>query len=257
MDSQQAVVPQAMPPDNVLESEQNAEPMDWQHPDVTIASKIAVCPNKDKPNNPFRNTVLYLLIELHRWATFYGSDLEPKLKLAQSGFFLNITKDAVQCNFCGVKIPGESIKEFGDFNVDLLHNSSCPMMSNPNQSDNIPTVEKDYKFEVIRLFSFSTAGWNAPVPIIDVAKSGFFWTGIEDNCQCIYCNLQVRGWKLGDTPDAVHYKYSSNCRFLNDKPVGNVKIGEELQYWQPITAEGIPSSSQNINPFPQSERKSE
>jgi hypothetical protein len=203
---------------------------------------------------------LLLQMALHRLFTFpreWPISI-PKLDLARNGFFLNLTQDAVQCYFCKFKILRNS--NYSTINdVDAAHRQispNCQLMVNPNGSDNIPISDtSSYRYEAHRLFSLLNTNWTAPVDPYDLAKSGFYWTGSTDNCRCVFCRLDVRGWEPGDTADGEHRKWNSSCVFLNRRTVGNIKIGDELQPLPLMNDEAgfAPRSNFNITPFARSE----
>ncbi|XP_059471940.1 baculoviral IAP repeat-containing protein 3-like [Neocloeon triangulifer] len=148
---------------------------------------------------------LILKIALHRLFTFplnFEIDPEP---LAEAGLFYDRDKEAIKCNFC----------KFETKDTTCLRG-------------NIESV-LNYKYESHRLYStLKKKDWRFVTPV-DLAKSGFYYSGQEDNCCCIFCNLEVRGWEMGDTPDGEHKRWNKNCPFLiNPGGVVNIKIGEEL-----------------------------
>ncbi|KAF4525085.1 hypothetical protein B566_EDAN015964, partial [Ephemera danica] len=184
----------------------------------------------DSYNNPTRAEVLLPELAMHRYFTFPKdwNQAVPKLDLANSGFFFNHAQDAIQCFFCKVKISGY----MNTSNVNTKHRElcpSCPLMTSAPSCSNIPIGDvTSYRYEANRLFSLLTTNWTAPIDVYDLAKSGFYWTGTSDNCRCVFCRLEVRGWETGDTADGEHRRWNSSCVFLNGRTVGNVPIGLEL-----------------------------
>ncbi|CAB3388883.1 Hypothetical predicted protein [Cloeon dipterum] len=75
-----------------------------------------------------------------------------------------------------------------------------------NDSENVPMGKSlddhlNYNYEAHRLYSLLKKNdWQYVTPF-DLAKSGFYYSGCEDNVICVFCNLEVRGWEEGDTPD--------------------------------------------------------
>jgi len=45
----------------------------------------------------------------------------------------------------------------------------------------------------------------------DLAETGFFWVGKEDQTTCWWCNVTVGGWGVNDNPWAEHQKNSPGC----------------------------------------------
>lgn len=57
----------------------------------------------------------------------------------------------------------------------------------------------------------------------NMAMSGLYFTGIDDNIKCAFCSVGIHKWMPGDDPIADHYKYSRNCSLLrNPKKTMNV-----------------------------------
>ena len=51
---------------------------------------------------------------------------------------------------------------------------------------------------------------------LELAKSGFIYTGREDNVQCVGCSAEIGDWELGDSPEIEHKKVSPLCVFVAD-----------------------------------------
>ncbi|XP_065340488.1 baculoviral IAP repeat-containing protein 7-B-like [Cloeon dipterum] len=86
----------------------------------------------------------------------------------------------------------------------------------------------NFKFEAHRLSSLlKKIDWKHVEPF-GLAKSGFYYTGVDDKVRCTFCNLEVRGWEEGDTPDGEHTRWNPNCPFMrNRQSVPNIEIGNE------------------------------
>ncbi|XP_059472154.1 death-associated inhibitor of apoptosis 2-like [Neocloeon triangulifer] len=174
---------------------------------------------------------LILKIALHRLFTFplnFEIDPEP---LAEAGLFYDQDKEAIKCNFCKFVTKDTTCLRGKTAYEILKMTPKCVI--NKRSSKNVPlgNIESvlNYKYESHRLYStLKKKDWRFVTPV-DLAKSGFYYSSQEDNCRCIYCNLEVRGWEKGDTPDGEHKRWNENCPFLrNPGGVVNIKIGEEL-----------------------------
>ena len=49
----------------------------------------------------------------------------------------------------------------------------------------------------------------------ELAKAGFYYTGQGDTVVCFACKLRLREWEVTDEAMFEHYKWSSDCDFLN------------------------------------------
>ncbi|AAQ99055.1 inhibitor of apoptosis protein [Neodiprion lecontei nucleopolyhedrovirus] len=80
-----------------------------------------------------------------------------------------------------------------------------------------------YRYEKKRLESFDS--W--PVKYIkseDLAKSGFYYTGISDIVRCFDCRIEIKHWKEHDDPTYEHRRWSERCRMVREITCGNVPL---------------------------------
>lgn len=49
----------------------------------------------------------------------------------------------------------------------------------------------------------------------DMAKAGFFYTGISDKVICFSCGLKLNQWQPTDEPLAEHAKHLGTCEFMS------------------------------------------
>jgi Inhibitor of Apoptosis domain len=111
----------------------------------------------------------------------------------------------------------------------LYFRATCPLMKEEDLGD-MPIVNpNNYMFEAHRLYSLLVSTWrNKNISIYDLAKNGFYFTGQDDNCRCVFCKLEVRGWEQGDTAETEHRRWNPRCAFLQpNNQTGNKAIGEE------------------------------
>lgn len=79
----------------------------------------------------------------------------------------------------------------------------------------IETIMLDEK---IRCNSFSL-GWPHEkffIPVKILAKTGFYFTGVNDCVKCVFCGINLDSSKSEDNIIHEHYKYSANCQFLSN-----------------------------------------
>lgn len=54
------------------------------------------------------------------------------------------------------------------------------------------------------------------VSVEEMTRCGLYFTGIDDNVKCVFCNIMLNKWQRGARPIIVHYKYNPKCPFFND-----------------------------------------
>lgn len=78
--------------------------------------------------------------------------------------------------------------------------------------------------ESIRLHTFLNRSWPHNrnfVSMNDMAISGLYFTGEDDNVKCVFC--PIHKWIINDDPIADHFKFNRNCCFLrNHRSTSNV-----------------------------------
>lgn len=78
------------------------------------------------------------------------------------------------------------------------------------------------KLESQRLRTFDS--WtNTCVNKIDLAKAGFFFTGIGDCVKCVFCSSILKQWEPHDIPFDEHRKHFPKCPFVLGLNVGNLR----------------------------------
>ena len=76
--------------------------------------------------------------------------------------------------------------------------------------------------EAVRLATFHDWPTRAHAQPVELAKDGFFFTGLDDRVQCAFCRGFLRNWVPGDRPSAAHKKHHPECPFVRRLEVGNV-----------------------------------
>lgn len=79
----------------------------------------------------------------------------------------------------------------------------------------------DLLFESARRQTF--ARWDeSQLPSTQLAQSGFFFTGVKDHVQCIFCLGILGCWSPGEQPDEEHRKQFPECPLVTGAPTGNI-----------------------------------
>ncbi|XP_065342169.1 baculoviral IAP repeat-containing protein 2-like [Cloeon dipterum] len=220
---------------------------------LDIANDDGLHPTSQEPKSN-------LSLAIHRYFTFPLQfrrlfPLELLHTLSDLGFYF--ANERVNCNFCGFIITTGQLSEYFSHGLEHVQkvipefHKNCKIGG--DDSENVPMGKSlndhlNYKYEAHRLYSLlKKVDWQFVEPF-SLAKSGFFYSGHEDNVICAFCNLEVRGWEKGDTPDGEHRRWNPNCPFLCDcKSVINISIGSEQIEGKP--ANGLSKMNIGRNPF--------
>ncbi|XP_065340490.1 baculoviral IAP repeat-containing protein 7-B-like [Cloeon dipterum] len=215
---------------------------------------------EENPHGP--NLNLYLA--MHRLISFpiefLVEFLSPLHFMAELGFYYSKEnkQEYIRCKFCAIVISREELMEYLARGIEIAkdvilqrkNRSNC--IINAIDSKNIPMgkyIENtlNFRFEAHRLYSLlKKTNWQYVGPF-SLAKSGFYYTGDQDNVRCVFCNLEVRGWEEGDTADREHRRWNPNCPFLcNRQSVQNIEIGSEQTE---VQHDAIGNTPIGTNPF--------
>ncbi|KAL5010816.1 hypothetical protein ScPMuIL_013121 [Solemya velum] len=82
----------------------------------------------------------------------------------------------------------------------------------------------ELKKEEFRFGTFKNWPSTCPLQPSEFARMGFCYssTSGDDEVQCVFCAVKLKGWKSGDSILKSHLKKSPKCKFLMGKDVGNV-----------------------------------
>lgn len=173
-------------------------------------------------------------------------------RIATAGFYYMGQGLEVQCFSCGGRISEWNI---GD-SVMGRHRSldpNCPFVKNPLLSGNIPLLadhrnspntSQDQRSMVppgtqavsdmfrgnvfyderARLETFAAWPISSIVSPELLAKSGFYYTQVEDKVRCVYCSGVVNKWEVGDIPDNEHLRHFPYCSFIKSKHLADMTL---------------------------------
>ncbi|KAL5292470.1 IAP1 family protein [Megaselia abdita] len=57
-----------------------------------------------------------------------------------------------------------------------------------------------------------------------LAKTGMYYTGMDDKCKCYFCDVEIGRWERHDCPIGEHMRFSQNCPLLRRRHVDNVPL---------------------------------
>ena len=75
-----------------------------------------------------------------------------------------------------------------------------------------------YKHYDARLASFASPKWptDVPVPADELARAGWYFTGVTDRVKCPWCHGCVYNWVQGDTALGEHKRHYPQCEFVTE-----------------------------------------
>ena len=76
-------------------------------------------------------------------------------------------------------------------------------------------VTDAYKYYDSRLKTFDAWPKQMTPDKYRLAKCGFVYSGKGDKVTCFRCGLHLKDWERNDDPWQEHYKWSSQCDYLN------------------------------------------
>ena len=78
------------------------------------------------------------------------------------------------------------------------------------------------RLESVRLSTFHDWPPRAHAQPAELAREGFFFTGLYDRVQCAFCHGFIRNWVPGDNITDEHKKHFPECPFVRGDDAGNV-----------------------------------
>lgn len=72
--------------------------------------------------------------------------------------------------------------------------------------------------ELYRFSTFARFPSGSGVTERNLARAGWFYTGVGDRVQCFRCNVTAEGWQPGDCPTEKHRQLSPSCSFIQSLP---------------------------------------
>ncbi|XP_006814869.1 baculoviral IAP repeat-containing protein 7-like [Saccoglossus kowalevskii] len=72
----------------------------------------------------------------------------------------------------------------------------------------------EYSEERTRIATYTNWSENVVVSPVDLAKAGFYYTGVKDNVKCFYCDGGLRNWEPTDEPWIEHARWFPKCAFV-------------------------------------------
>ena len=106
---------------------------------------------------------------------------------------------------------------------DRRHSQACHVeRKEPETRHSGATAQRGdekYKSEAERLRSFEDRRWpdDVPVPAAELARAGWFFTGVTDRVRCPWCGGVVYNWTRDDTALGEHRRHFPHCSFVKNK----------------------------------------
>lgn len=78
-------------------------------------------------------------------------------------------------------------------------------------------LKNTFRYETERIETFSLWKIDFPVDAGRLAKSGFYYSGNEDEVICFSCKGHIKNWNYGDIVQKKHSDLFPNCDFVNNR----------------------------------------
>ena len=120
-----------------------------------------------------------------------------------------------------VRTNSDVIKLISGMNDDITNLSWYkPRWTEPANlfgSQDVQMSER-YKHYDARLASFRSPRWppDVPIPADELARAGWYFTGIRDRVKCPWCHGCVYNWVDGDTALGEHKRHYPQCQFVKE-----------------------------------------
>ncbi|XP_071090742.1 baculoviral IAP repeat-containing protein 7-B-like [Haliotis cracherodii] len=77
-----------------------------------------------------------------------------------------------------------------------------------------PTIEPANDADKLRQRLNTYARWTSQKSALQLATSGFIYTGITDKVECQSCGIRLYNWQDDEDPLQAHKKYAPDCEFM-------------------------------------------
>ena len=67
------------------------------------------------------------------------------------------------------------------------------------------------------------------VSVHELARWGFYYTGIRDETACIFCRVILHNWEFQDSPYEEHRRYSPNCPLIKGRNIMDISCEKPLK----------------------------
>ncbi|XP_061193488.1 baculoviral IAP repeat-containing protein 3-like [Saccostrea echinata] len=115
-------------------------------------------------------------------------------------------------------------------------------------------VTDEMRYEWLRIKSFSTFPLNSSQSSVRLARSGFYFTGKNQECVCFSCGLHHSNWTRENITE-LHKKLSPSCRHVHGKEDTNVPVGSsESNHTNHLYSESICSGVNNKHAAPHAQQ---
>lgn len=70
-----------------------------------------------------------------------------------------------------------------------------------------------------------------PNDLMDIsflAKTGFFYLGVDETCKCFFCEVEISQWNIYKNPLLEHIHLSPGCPLLESNFTTNIPINKMI-----------------------------
>lgn len=159
------------------------------------------------------------------FATWPHKEIQPPKILVTAGYFYTLDGDIVRCFCCDLGLS-EWDEHDDAWSEHARHSPNCWYLKRIKGQKFIDEVQMKWKKiynpkfpnlieEADRIKTFHNWPNLIDRPTrVEIAKSGFYFTGRGDECRCHYCDGGLQHWERGDNPWEQHAYHFPFCKFV-------------------------------------------
>ncbi|XP_059082806.1 baculoviral IAP repeat-containing protein 7-A-like [Tigriopus californicus] len=222
---------------------------EWNYGDQVMARHRAA-----KPSCPFvlnkSDNVPLLSMNQHPDP---NADPEPRASSSPDQEDFQAVSDPPSDNDIYVANGNEAERMEGGEEEDVVSFQSLPPplhTMRASDPENL-VMSANLKEEAKRLRTF--INWpNTRIHPKDLAKAGFYYTGVQDCVRCIFCGEYVGHWDPNDDPAREHRAIFPQCPFVQGRDVGNIPLpsSETQSSGDEMADDPFPTTSSERPPLP-------
>lgn len=135
-------------------------------------------------------------------------------EVLQAGFIFHPYAPYIVCAECGWKTSGTLDLEHIKF-MHKINNSECSLARSVDENYECYVVARECVLRTEEVIRNTFNKWPKFLPHVEkMVKSGLYYTGFQDDVQCICCQAIFCDWEETDDPILIHCAESPYCEIV-------------------------------------------